>query len=307
VTALRIVLLGKNGQVGAALQPRLASLGNLSAHDRTTCDLGDIDQLRAVIRAARPDLIVNAAAYTAVDKAEAERDLCHRINAVAPGVLAEEAKAAGAWLIHYSTDYVFDGTKPSPYTEDDATTPLNAYGRAKLSGEQAIISATPDHTILRVSWVYGTPGTNFATTILRLAGEREELRIVADQCGAPTSADLIADMTTDLARRFILSGAEHRNAARGRFHLAPSGHTSWHRYAIELVREARRQNWPLTLSEEDIVAITTEQYPTPAARPRNSVLDTAKLRRLLGFDPPSWQAPLKDFISRLYPLQRKGH
>ncbi|MBN9601534.1 MAG: dTDP-4-dehydrorhamnose reductase [Afipia felis] len=305
MTALRILLLGKNGQVGAALRPRLACLGDLSAHDRTTCDLGDVARLRDVIRTARPDLIVNAAAYTAVDKAEAEHDLCHRINAVAPGVLAEEAKAAGAWLVHYSTDYVFDGNKASPYTEDDATAPLNAYGRAKCAGEQAIAVATPDHTILRVSWVYGIAGRNFATTILRLASERDELRVVADQWGTPTSADLIADVTAELAQRFILSDARRGHAARGCFHLAPSGYTSWHRYAIELVREARRQNWPLKLSEDTIVPITTKQYPTVAARPRNSVLDTTKLRHLLSFDTFPWQAPLTDFISQLNRLQQK--
>lgn len=298
------MLFGRNGQVGTALQPRLMNLGDLLMHDRTTCDLSNVARLREVIRAARPNLIVNAAAYTAVDKAETEHDLCNQINAIVPGVLAEEAKAVGAWLVHYSSDYVFDGTKASAYTESDATGPLNVYGRAKLAGDQAIAAATPNYTILRVSWVYGAAGRNFATAILRLASERNELRVVADQRGAPTSADMIANVTAEILRRFILPGSGYDYTAQGCFNLAPSGHTSWHRYAIELVREARRQNWPLKLSEEDIVPITTMQYPTLAARPRNSVLDTAKLRHVLGFNLPSWQAPLADFIRELHRLQR---
>lgn len=306
MTVLRILLLGKDGQVGAALQPRLEMLGDVSAHNRTTCDLGNPEQLRETIRVARPDLIVNAAAYTAVDKAEADTGLCHRINAEAPGILAEEADALDAWLVHYSTDYVFDGTKTSAYVEDDPPSPLNAYGRSKLAGDRAIQAATRNHTIVRVSWVYGLAGRNFPKTILKLASERDELRVVADQFGAPTSADLIAEVTAEIIRRHL--GVSVRTAARparGIFNVAPSGHASWHEFAVELIREARAQGWPLKVSEKDIVSIATEQYPTPAKRPKNSLLDTAKVRRLLGADLPAWQAPLGEFIAQLRTATRQ--
>lgn len=307
MTALRILLLGKDGQVGTSLQPRLAKLGEVSAHNRTTCDLGDADQLRNVIRETRPDLIVNAAAYTAVDKAETDAALCHRINAEAPGILAEEAKAMGAWLIHYSTDYVFDGTKATAYAENDSPSPLSVYGRSKLAGDDAIASTLPDHSILRVSWVYGAAGRNFAKTILKLASERDELRIVADQFGAPTSADLIVQTTADIIARHLASPNRKDAAiARGVFNLAPSGRTSWHHYAVELVREAKRQGWPLKLSEDRIVPISTEDYPTPAARPRNSLLDTTKLRHLLGSGLPQWQTPLREFIAQLHDVNRQA-
>lgn len=215
------------------------------------------------MRAAKPDLIVNAAAYTAVDKAETEQELCHRVNADAPRLLAEEARDAGAWLIHYSTDYVFDGTKPTAYTEDDAPTPLNIYGHTKLLGDRAIMNTTTDFTILRVSWVYGVRGRNFANTILRLAAEKDELRIVADQFGAPTSADLIAHITAGIIRQHIISKDPIKTAAaQGLFNLAPSGR---------------------------------------ATRPHNSMLDTDKIRRLLGLELPDWQSPLKDFIAHSRP------
>jgi dTDP-4-dehydrorhamnose reductase len=298
----RILLLGAGGQVGTALRPHLAALGSLVAPDRSHCDLGDASQLREVVRAAQPHLIVNAAAYTAVDKAETELALCEHVNADAPRILAEEARAAGAWLVHYSTDYVFDGSKPTAYTEDDATAPLNAYGSAKLAGDRAIIDAAADFTILRVSWVYGLRGRNFASTILRLAAEKDELRIVADQFGAPTSADLIADTTAAIVRQFIFSpDSATAMQARGLFNLAPSGRTTWHGYAVALVREARRQGWPLKLLEEKIIPIPAEQYPTPAKRPQNSLLDTSRIRRLLGAELPDWQHPLKDFIAHSDP------
>lgn len=307
MTTLRILLLGKDGQVGAALQPRLAKLGTVVAHNRATCDLGDAGQLRETVRAAQPDLIVNAAAYTAVDKAETDATLCYRINAEAPGILAEEAKALGAWLIHYSTDYVFDGTKTSAYVESDPPSPLSVYGNSKLAGDRAIESTLLDYSILRVSWIYGVAGRNFAKTILKLASERDELRIVADQFGAPTSADLVADTTADIIARYL--GTPRRgndSAARGIFNVAPSGRTSWHQYAVELVREAKRQGWPLRLSEDRIIPIPTEDYPTPAARPKNSVLDTSKVRHLLGFDLPRWQTPLPEFITQLHDVNKQA-
>ncbi len=307
MTALRILLLGKDGQVGTSLQLRLAKLGDVSAHNRTTCDLGDANQLRNVIRATHPDLIVNAAAYTAVDKAETDAALCYRINAEAPVILAEEAKALGAWLIHYSTDYVFDGTKAAAYVENDPPSPLSIYGRSKLAGDRAIASTLSDHSILRVSWVYGAAGRNFARTILKLASERDELRIVADQFGAPTSADLIAATTAEIIVRYLVSpDRENAAPARGVFNLASSGRTSWHHYAVELVREAKRQGWPLKLSEDKIVPISTKDYPTPAARPRNSLLDTTKLRHLLGSSLPQWQTPLRGFIAQLHDANRQA-
>lgn len=298
----RILLLGAGGQVGAALQSRLAPLGQLTAHDRAGCDLGNLDRLRETVRTARPDLIVNAAAYTAVDKAETETALCERINADAPRILAEEARDTRAWLIHYSTDYVFDGTKPAAYTEDDATAPLNAYGRTKLAGDRAIMDTAADFTILRVSWVYGVRGRNFANTILRLAAEKDELRIVADQFGAPTSADLIADTTAEIIRRHIFAKDPAKAAAaRGLFNLAPSGRATWHSYALALIREARCQGWPLTLADENIIPIPAAHYPTPAKRPQNSMLDTGKIRGLLGLQLPDWQQPLEDFIAHSRP------
>jgi len=299
MTGPRILLLGVTGQVGQALHPHLAALGDVAAHGRTTCDLGDPAQLRDVIRNSRPNLIVNAAAYTAVDRAETDADLCRRVNAEAPQVLAEEARRAGAWLIHYSTDYVFDGKKASAYLEDDTPAPLNVYGRTKLAGDLAIAACAQDYTILRVSWVYSPSGRNFANTILNLASTRHELKIVADQFGAPTPADLIATTTSALVERHIMRGdSGSTELARGVFNLAPSGRTSWHQYAVELVREAKRQGRALTLPEDKIIPITTAEYPTPAERPKNSSLDTAKIRHLLGADLPPWQVFLHDFVAR---------
>lgn len=300
MTISRILLLGKDGQVGTSLQPRLAALGEVIAHGRATCDLAKPDQLRAVIRNVQPDLIVNAAAYTAVDKAESDKEPCYGINAVAPGIIAEEARALGAWLVHYSTDYVFDGTKKGAYLEDDAPCPLSVYGRSKLEGDRAITAAMQNYTILRVSWVYGSVGRNFAKTILKLAAERDELRIVSDQFGAPTSADFIADTTTEIARRHLAkASSESATNFRGIFNLAPSGCVSWYDYAVELVREAKLQGRQLQLSESKILPIPSDQYPTPAARPKNSWLDTGKIRRTFGLNVPDWQAPLKKFIAQL--------
>lgn len=296
----RILLLGKDGQVGAALQQRLVQFGEISAHNRSTCDIGNSQQLRAVIRAIHPQVIVNAAAYTAVDKAESEVELCHRINAEAPGILAEEARVIGAWLVHYSTDYVFDGMKASPYSEDDTPSPLSVYGKSKLAGDAAVAAATEAHTILRVSWVYGPTGRNFAKTILKLALERDRLQVVADQFGAPTSVDLIADVTTKvLQNSFVSAGRDIAQAAYGTFNLAPSGRVSWHQYAVELVREAKRQGWPLKLSESAIIPITTDRYATAAVRPKNSLLCTTKICGLLNSDLPPWHVPLASFVSQI--------
>lgn len=300
MTISRILLLGKDGQVGSSLQPRLAVLGEIFAYGRAACDLSNPDQLRAVIRDVRPDLIVNAAAYTAVDKAESDEESCYRVNAIAPGIIAEEALAINSWLIHYSTDYVFDGKKKGAYLEDDAPCPLSVYGRSKLEGDRAIAAAIQNHTIFRVSWVYASVGRNFAKTILKLAAERDELRIVADQFGAPTSADFIADATTEIVSKHLAdANGEKAKSFQGIFNLASAGHVSWFDYAIELVREAKRQGRQIRILEDKIIPISSAEYPTPAARPKNSLLDTGKIHRTFGLNVSDWRAPLKKFIAQL--------
>lgn len=307
MTTPTILLLGKNGQVGSALQRRLAGRAGVSAHDRTTCDLGNIDQLRDVIRRTQPHVVVNAAAYTAVDLAETEEEACHRINAIAPGVIAEEVKKIGACLIHYSTDYVFDGEKAAGYREDNPPRPLNAYGRSKLAGDQAILAAGGSHIILRVSWVYGLAGQNFAKTILRLAAERDELKIVADQFGAPTSAELIADVTSQAIDK--VSGSEGASVDKdnrqfcGIFNLAPLGCISWHDYAMELIRESARQGRPLGIAEDKVIPIASTDYPVAAVRPKNSLLDTSKIRQVFSIDLPDWRTDVKRFVTELDALK----
>ncbi len=295
MTVPHILLLGKSGQIGSVLQVRLADRGIIFAPDRKACDLANVDQLRDVIRGVQPNIIINAAAYTAVDKAEEDAEGCFSANAIAPGVIAEEAEALGARLIHYSTDYVFDGAKKAAYTEEDIPSPLNVYGRAKLAGDRAIFAATDNHTIVRVGWVYGLAGHNFAKTILRLAAERDELRIVDDQVGAPTSAEFIAEVTT----RIVDCCGHDAGKGRGVFNLAPSGRVSWHGYAVELIREAKRRGWPLRVEEDMIIPITSEQYRTVAARPKNSLLDTRKIRQAFDLDLPAWQVHLKQFMVEL--------
>jgi dTDP-4-dehydrorhamnose reductase len=296
VIVQKILLLGKNGQLGWALQRVLAPRGALVAHDRSTCDLADLDGLRAAVRAARPDVIVNAAAYTAVDRAEAEPELCHRINAEAPRVLAEEASRHGARLVHYSTDYVFDGAKAGCYTEDDAPNPLNVYGASKLKGEEAICAHDKRALILRVSWVYGLTGRNFARTMLRLAAEREELRVVADQLGTPTSVDLIAEITG----RWIDRWQDGTTPADGGiYHLAPRGETSWHGFAVALVKEAQRCGWRLRARPETVMPIGTADYPVAAARPLNSRLSADKLLHALPLSLPEWQRDAVRFVREM--------
>lgn len=272
---MRLLVTGSNGQVGRELVRTLAPLGEVVASDRAGADLARPDELVAAVRAARPAIIVNAAAYTAVDRAESEPEVARAVNAVAPGILAEEAKRLGALLVHYSTDYVFDGSKPAPYTEDDAPRPLNVYGRTKLEGEQAIRAADGRHLILRTSWVYGPRGSNFLLTMLRLGKERDELRVVDDQLGAPTSSAAIAEAT---AR--ILGSAE----ASGLFHLTASGRTSWHGFAAAIMREAG-------LSTR-VVPIRSSEYPMAAKRPLNSVLSNDRLAATFGFRPSSWEDQL---------------
>jgi dTDP-4-dehydrorhamnose reductase len=303
MTLPQILLFGKNGQVGSALQGALASHGMVSAHDRATCNLENIDQLRAVIHDARPNIIVNAAAYTAVDAAEIDQAACHRVNAIAPAVIADEAKAIGAYFIHYSTDYVFDGNKAGPYLEDDPPCPLNAYGRSKLAGDQSVLASTGNNIILRIGWVYGLEGKNFAKTILRLATERDELKVVDDQFGAPTSAELIADVTSQIVDRCWTGaiGADREQLKKhlGIFNVAPTGRTSWHGYATELVREALRQGQPLRVAEAGIIPVASEKYPGAATRPKNSLLNTNRLRQSFSIQLPEWRVDVKRFISRL--------
>lgn len=276
----RILLTGKNGQVGWELQRTLAPLGEVLALGRSELDLADRDRLVAIIRDAKPDIIVNAAAYTAVDQAESDVDTAMAINATAPGILAEEAKRLGALLVHYSTDYVFDGRKDGVYTEDDVPNPLNVYGRSKLAGEQAIMAAGGRHLVFRTSWVYGNRGRNFLRTVLRLAADRDELRIVDDQFGAPTWSRMIAEATPHM-----LASNE---PPQGLFHLASTGCTTWFGFAKAILErtEAIRSRQPRLLS------CTTADYPLPASRPANSRLDCDRLAGATNLRLPDWRVAL---------------
>jgi dTDP-4-dehydrorhamnose reductase len=272
----RILLTGGNGQVGWELQRTLAPLGEVVAFDRAGLDLVDADAIRRIVRAVRPAVIVNAAAYTAVDKAEEESAAAQAINGTAPGILAEEAKRLGVLLVHYSTDYVFDGINPAPYTESDTPNPLGAYGRSKLAGERAIQASGGEHLILRTSWVYGLRGKNFLLTIRRLAAERPVLRIVGDQIGAPTWCRGIAEATAALLAS--------NQSPHGLFHLAAAGATSWHGFAAAIVASQG--------SSARVEEITTAEYPLPAQRPMNSRLDCSALRSL-GIALPDWREQLR--------------
>lgn len=291
-----ILLFGANGQVGQELQLVLPALGRVVALDRANADLAHPERLRETVRVYRPGLIVNAAAYTAVDRAEKEQALARTVNAEAPAVLAEEARSLGAAIVHFSTDYVFDGSKPSPYVETDATGPLQAYGRTKLAGEQAVQSTCERHLVLRTSWVYAAHGHNFVRTMLRLATERDSLRIVDDQVGAPTAARLIAQVTVDVLRAL---DAGSPGAAWGLYHLVASGETSWHGFARHVIAQGRTAGLPLRTAPEAVVPITTAEYPVPAARPANSRLDTGKLRHAFGVSLPDWTEGVNEVIATL--------
>lgn len=285
---MKILLLGKNGQVGWELQRSLAPLGELIALDRQTHDglsgdLSDIDALRSTIRRVKPDIIVNAAAYTAVDKAESEIELADRVNGLATGVMAEEAAAMNAWLIHYSTDYVFSGMGSAPWQETDTVAPVNHYGSSKLAGELAVTASGCKHLIFRTSWVYGARGNNFAKTMLRLAKDRQTLNVIADQIGAPTGADLIADITA-----LAIQQAVQRSELSGLYHLAASGEISWHGYASYVIEFAKANGEQLAVTAVD--PIETTAYPTPARRPLNSRLNTRKLRENFSLHLPDWQS-----------------
>jgi dTDP-4-dehydrorhamnose reductase len=273
---LRILLTGRNGQVGWELQKTLAPLGTLIATDRTTLDLADPDSIRRVVREAKPEVIVNAAAYTAVDRAESEPDLAAKVNARGPGILAEEAKRSGALLVHYSTDYVFDGTKESPYLEDDPANPLSVYGRTKRNGELAIVESGCRYLLLRTSWVYGPRGRNFLLAILRKAQAGEALRVVSDQVGVPTTSAFLAEMSS----RALRAGGE----LEGIYHLVPGGQTTWYGFARAIVEGVE--------PKVQITPIATADYPVAARRPANSLLDNSKFRKRFSVDLPEWPAGL---------------
>lgn len=293
-----ILLTGVNGQVGWEMKRALPASGHVITLTRDQLDLSNPDAVRAAIQHYRPDIIINPAAYTAVDKAESEPELAMAVNGIAPGVMAEEARKLGALLIHFSTDYVFNGSKAEPYSESDRTDPQSVYGKTKLAGEEAIRSAACKHLILRTSWVYGVHGGNFVKTVLRLAKERDTLRIVADQFGAPTGANLLANATVRILQK--CSAADFDDSHYGLYHLTAAGRTSWHHYAEEIVRLASIYDEPLRNKMLIIEGIPTSGYPLPAPRPTNSVLDTKKIKDAFGLDLPPWQGELADCIRLLY-------
>jgi dTDP-4-dehydrorhamnose reductase len=295
---MRILLTGKNGQVGFELQRSLAVLGEVIAVDQTDCDLTDPVSLRRLVAGLEPQIIVNPAAYTAVDRAESERDLAHAVNAVAPGILGEEASRLGALVIHYSTDYVFDGAKSGWYSEDDSPHPQSTYGTTKLAGERALLESGADSLIFRTSWVFGAHGGNFAKTMLRLAGERDELKVVADQWGAPTSAALLADVTAQVVARYQREARS--DFPFGLYHLVAGGECSWHDYARTVVSAALAAGKPLRTTPERILPIATADYPTAAKRPANSRMATAKLRETFGLVLPPWQIGLAHVLQQIF-------
>ena len=295
---MKILLLGKNGQVGWELQRSLAPLGELVALDRHSQDLcGDLTNLQGLaetVRALRPVVIVNAAAHTAVDKAESEQELARTLNTLAPAVLAREAGKLGAWLVHYSTDYVFDGSGSRPWLETDTPAPLGVYSRTKLEGERLIQAACAKHLILRTSWVYAARGGNFAKTMLRLAQERERLTVIDDQWGAPTGAELLADVTAHAIRHVL----QHPGEA-GLYHLAAHGEVTWNGYAKHVITQAGRASSAIKIKAKEVAAIPTSAFPTPATRPANSRLDTTKLQAVFGLRLPSWQQGVDRMLAEI--------
>lgn len=295
---MKILLFGKNGQVGWELQRSLAPLGQLiSLHTHSTELCGNLSQpagIKQTILDVKPDIIVNAAAYTAVDKAEQETQQAQTINAEAPGVMAQAAKQLNCWLIHYSTDYVFDGSGCQPRTETDPTNPINTYGKTKLTGEEKIFDSGCSHLIFRTSWVFGTHGNNFIKTMLKLAQERDHLNIIDDQIGAPTGAELLADITAHAVRTLA-----HKPDVSGCYHLAPQGQTSWYSYAKFIFEFAQQAGMSIKVKPEAVSPIASDQFPTPAKRPLNSRLDTHKLRNSFGLALPDWQTGVSRTLTEI--------
>lgn len=292
---MKILLLGKNGQVGWELQRSLAPLGELLALDRHSTshcgDLSNLEGLAETVRVFKPNVVVNAAAYTAVDKAEADVQSAHTINALAPEVLSRACAAVGAYLVHFSTDYVFDGAGQTPWLETDATGPLNVYGQSKLAGEQGIVKQGAKHVIFRTSWVFGTEGGNFAKTMLRLAQEREKMAVINDQYGAPTGAALLADITA--------LNLQQEKPLEGIYHLAAAGETTWHAYAQYVLQTAQKLKPSLQYKVQDVAAVPTSEFPTPAKRPLNSRLNCRKLENALHLQLPAWQTGVDQMLSKI--------
>lgn len=291
----KVLIVGAGGQVGTELRRTLAGQGEIVGVDRGEIDLADESAIRALLRRERPGLIVNAAAYTAVDKAESEPDAAYAVNARAPAVLAQEAAALGAWLIHYSTDYVYAGDKAGPYVETDPTGPLGVYGASKLAGDQAIAAVGGQHIVLRTSWVYGAHGGNFVKTMIRLARERETLTVVADQFGAPTSARQIADITAQIAAKLP---EDDDDALSGVYHLQGGGEASWHEFAGAIVEQLREAD-AASVRCTEVKAIPTSAYPTPAKRPANSRLDCSKLKQTFGVNLAGWRVELAERFAEI--------
>ena len=296
---MKILLLGKGGQVGWELQRSLAPLGEVVALDFDSpgplkADFSDPESLAATVRAVAPQIIVNAAAHTAVDKAESEPEFARTLNATSPGVLAHEAAALGAWLLHYSTDYVFDGSGSAPWVEDSPTGPISVYGATKLEGEQAIRASGCRHLILRTSWVYASRGGNFAKTMLKLAKERDRLTVIDDQIGAPTGADLLADLSAHCLRTAL-----QRAEVAGTYHAVAAGETSWHNYARHVIEFARAAGQPITVAPGAIEPVPTSAFPTAARRPGNSRMSTQKLQETFGLALPTWQAGVERMLTEV--------
>ena len=291
---MKILLTGINGQLGSQLQPLLIKVGEVTAVGRNNLDLADPNAISTLIDQVKPELIINAAAYTAVDKSEKEPGLSHAINSIAPGIMAKEAKKLGATLIHISTDYVFDGSQSTPYTETDSTNPLGTYGQSKLAGEEAIRETEANHIIIRTAWVYGAYGKgNFVKTMLRVGKDREELRVVYDQVGSPT-------WTGDLAEAIAQIIPHLNSQTYGTYHYTNSGAISWYDFAIAIFEEGRQLGFPLQVKQ--VVPITTAEYPTPAKRPTFSVLNSGKISKVLGTYCPYWRYSLKQMLKQLAAL-----
>jgi len=292
---MKILLLGKNGQVGHELQRSLAPLGDLLALDRHSTshcgDLSNLEGLAETVRVFRPQVVVNAAAYTAVDKAESDAQTAHLVNALAPEVLSRACAAMDAYLVHFSTDYVFDGSGQTPWVETDATGPLNVYGQSKLAGEQGIAKQGARHLILRTSWVYGSVGGNFAKTMLRLAQEREKMAVIHDQWGAPTSAALLADISA--------LALQQAPALKGVYHMAAGGLTTWHAYAQHVLATAKQIKPSLNYVVKEVAAVPTLEFPTPAQRPLNSRLNCSKLSSALNLQLPAWQTGVDQMLAKI--------